>query len=380
VPVQAPTAEPAVRSAEEPKPAPTVAQQEAIPEPEKLPLKPAAQVPHLPTEVRKPLALTPRRVIVAHPPRAKTSGNNTHGTVGDFAFLGPDSQLIASGGNDDRVRVHDIRSGKQVFASGRLGKDVDHIIACQDGRFAAETYSGKVAIFTRKGDAIRKHKVYNGSMGGLVGWTEDCKYILHAQFLAALEVVDASSGQVTAEIPARGMRWFSLHDDRMLHAQGEQWSLWTYTGQPQTSRSKAVELPSELGGARLVQAHVISDGMLVEYCQTGTCTTLLLNGAGQPMAEATFDATHSVWVMTLGSNLELSPDQRFLFFYRDGLAPEVVELATGRRAVMELVPRTMSSTVTAAFSPHEPGLLAEAMTPEPNKITLFELGDAATDK
>jgi len=313
-------------------------------------------------------------VIVAHPERAKTSGNNTHGTVGGFAFLGPDSQLIASGGNDDRVRVHDIRTGKQVFVSGGLGKDVDHVVACQNGSFAAETYSGKVVVFDRKGDKIRKRTTYKGSMGALVGWTNDCNYLMHAQFLASLELVDPQSGRVLVQIPAQGMRSFSLYDNRLLHAQGEQWSLWTYSGQPQTSLSRPIEIPRELAGAPLVQAHVRDAGMMVEYCQPGTCTTQILRDAAEPLVEVVFDATHSVWVMTLGSHLELAPDGRYLFWYRDGLAPQVVELATGRRAVLELIPRTMSSTVTAAFSPHEPGLLAVAMTPEPNKITLFELG------
>lgn len=311
--------------------------------------------------------------MVAQPSRAQTSGNNTHGTVGGLTFLAPDGQLIASGGNDDRVHVHDIRTGKEVFVSGKLGKDVDHVVSCKDGTFAAETYSGKVTVFTRSGDKIRKRNSYKGSMGALLGWTDDCKYILHSQFLANLEVVEPKSGRVIVQLPARGHRSFSIRDNRLVHAVGEQWMLWTYRGTPQAN-SEPVTLPSELRGAPLVQAHVVSDGLLVEYCQPGECTVQLLDWAFHPAAEETFDATHSVWVMTLGSFLRLSPDRRYLFFYRDGVAPQVVELQTGRRVVMDLISRTMSSTVKAAFSAYEPGLLAVTMTPAPNKISLFDIG------
>lgn len=361
----------------DPGPAPTLEPTQAEqqqPQQPQLAVEPSASdVPRLPTAASEPLTVRPRQVIKAHPERAKTSGNDTHGSVGTLAFVGPDSQLIASGGNDDRVHVHDIRNGREVFVSRRQGKDVDHVIACNDGTIAAETYSGKVAVFTRAGDKIRQRNTYKGSMGSLVGWTDDCKYIVHAQFLAALELVDPQTGKVVQVLNNRGHRSYSLQHDQMLYPVGKQWMQWTYPGQGAIGRSEPVQIAAELAGAPIVQAHIVGDGKLVEYCQPGLCTVQLLDNAGGVRAEAAFDATHSVWVMTLGSFIELSPDQRYLFFYRDGLAPQVVELATGRRASLEVIPRTMSATVTAAFSPHEPGVLAVAMFPEPNKITVFEI-------
>jgi hypothetical protein len=87
-----------------------------------------------------------------------------------------------------------------------------------------------------------------------------------------------------------------------------------------------------------------------------------------------FAVAGGVWTLALGSTLALSRGGEYLAWYRDGLPVELVELATGQRASLPAVPRTMSSTVDFTFDPLDPRRIAVTMHPDPNKVTVYRIG------
>ncbi|MDD5309035.1 MAG: PQQ-binding-like beta-propeller repeat protein [Deltaproteobacteria bacterium] len=329
--------------------------------------------------------VTPRFAIDAHPRRAVTSGESTDGAVGAMAFVGPDGRLLATGGNEDRVRVHDLASqGRTTWTSPPLGKDVDGLASCSDGLVAARLSDGRMRLFTPGAGAGRAFVPaldLRHQSSWMFGLTQSCKRLVADGFDGRFHVYDATNGSLLASFPTgpgpdrRGVRvrgaLLSVADELAgvavldMDASG--------TGGLEVVAWPRVPFALE-NEARLVQAWAVDDRtLLTEHCSASACIVSLADMSGAVGRRLAFDTRGGVWVPSVPSDIDVSSDSAYLFFYRDGIEALVVRLATGERVSLGQIPRSMSATPVGVFSPSDPRLLAVSMTPAPNKVTMFAI-------
>ncbi|MCA9543002.1 MAG: PQQ-binding-like beta-propeller repeat protein, partial [Myxococcales bacterium] len=85
----------------------------------------APQAMATPEPTAQPLPWRVLTTLDAHPKKARTSGSLRDGTADRVAFADAAGTLLAVGGNDDKVRVFDLATGKRLWISKSLGKDVE---------------------------------------------------------------------------------------------------------------------------------------------------------------------------------------------------------------------------------------------------------------
>lgn len=316
------------------------------------------------------LGWTAGQVIDAHPKRGRTSGQKTEGTVSGIAFLGAD-RLVA-GGNDDRVRVFALADGRRLYASKSLGKDVRDLEGCADGTFAARIYGGAVQVFRPKGATWKPGARLKHDGGWMFGMSTDCGVVAADDFGGTFHYYDAKTGRTLLTFDSQGRmdrRGLRARGGKLLVQQGAALALHdlgeTREGSPALATTG---VPLQAEGGALVQAWPAGDGMLLEYCGTAACTVVLGD------RRVTFDTTGGVWSSSVPSMIDLSPDGRWLVWGRDGLDLQLVDLQTSGRQSLGVVPRTMSATPTARFSP-DGATLAVAMQPKPWQVTLYRRGE-----
>lgn len=328
-----------------------------------------------------PLRLTVEATVRLQPKQARTSANLVEGTVGGVAFLGERSELLVGGGNDDRIHVAEIASGRELWVSPKLGKDVEAVASCGGEFFAGLTYHNRLLVYRKPfGGRVQVESTSHGGGAKWLAFTDDCEHLLMPEFLGQLYLYERRSGALAAELPSDGYRRFGVSDKRTVYRRdGAGPSLgeahyWEYSWDSSPARGSSRELPyrvedDELG--LLVQVLPIpGGGFLREYCDRERCRVIL--GDGDRVVD--FAVAGGVWTLALGSTLALSRGGEHLAWYRDGLPVEVVELATGKRASLPAVPRTMSSTVEFTFDPLDPRRIAVTMHPDPNKVTVYRIG------
>lgn len=323
------------------------------------------------------LGWTLERVIDAHPKRAETSGQKTEGTVSDVAFLGPDGTLLATGGNDDRARVFSLADGKEIWKSAVLGKDVTAVAGCAEDRFAARTYDGKLLVFGRarpESPYVALATIKHGH-GWMFGFDAGCGTVVSDDFDPRFSVYDARSGRkITVIEGSVGL----VQDLRGLRVEGPTVVLPVAGAFQRYDVSDPETGPRSLGPVTLPadsrQPNQIwapdGDSLVLEHCAVDGCTVHLQRG--DQARTLRFDTRGGVWMASVPSTLELSPEGRFLLFHRDGLDMVIVEVETGARQVLGQVPRSMASTPSAAFSP-DGKRLAVAMQPAPHQVTIYRL-------
>ncbi len=361
----------------------------APPEKPQTPSRPAVTLAAAPEEpppmVEKParspipLSLQVEATVKLQPKKARTSANLVEGSVDDLAFFGEHSEYLVGGGNDDRVHLAEIASGREIWVSKKLGKDIQAVAACGEF-FAGSTYHNRLALYQKTQNG-RVRTVSTSRYGGneWLAFTEDCQHLLMPEFLGQLFIYKRKSGALAAELPSDGYRSFGYSNGRVVYRrrgddQQEHYILYTWDQTPAQGTTR--ELPyvtedDDLG--LLVQVQPTPwGGLLREYCDRERCRVIL----GDRDQVVDFAIVGGVWSLSLGSELALSRGGEFLAWYRDGLPVTIVELATGKRATLPPVQRTMSATVTFAFDPLDAHRLAVAMDPTPNKATVYRLGDA----
>lgn len=319
------------------------------------------------------LSLVVERVLTVHPARASTSGNRTDGAVGALVFLGPDGSRVATGGNDDQVRVHTLSDGRETWRSGGLGKDVEALSTCVDreGRafLQARIYGGRHSIWSV--DPFQLFTTQQVGFGWMSGLASGCEGLVADRFDNRVYLLDLATGREMGSVAIPGRP-----DPRGYRV--TPWGLALAGGESLVR----VHLPSlevqRLSGPpdpTLTQVWMVSDGrFLTESCVVGSCTVSLSEGGGEPARSVTFDTAGAVWVPDVPSVLSLSADGRHLFFVRDGIEPVVVRLQDGARAWLPAIPRTMSACPLGVFSPFDPTLLALTLTPAPHQVTLVRVG------
>ncbi len=304
------------------------------------------------------------RVIDAHPKRGRTSGNDTDGAVGAVAFL-PEHRLVAAG-NDDRVRVFDLKSGKRLAKSKSLKKDVNDLAACSTGGYVARIYGGVLTVFGAD-HRVRRTVKHNG--GWTFGASRDCRTLVADDFSGTWHLYDAGSGKRRGKVEGRGhidRRGLRVRSDAVWipNRGGVFRRLALKTGE----LKGRVDVPQEVDGGPLVQLWAVTDDavLLTEHCSPTAC---VVHVGGTRIQ---FDTRGAVWSASVPSTIDLSPDGRFLVFHRDGLETLLVRVADGERRSLGLVPRTMSSTPSVAFSP-DGKRLALAMAPRSYQVSVYAL-------
>ncbi len=132
------------------------------------------------------------RVVDAHPKRGRTSGMNVEGAVGALAFL--EGGRLAAGGNDDRVRLFELATGREVARTKALGKDIVELVGCAGGGVRAKNYDGRLFHFDTKG---RPTKACQPIEPDGPAWSERC---------TAAECVLETGGR-TLRFDVRGGVW-----------------------------------------------------------------------------------------------------------------------------------------------------------------------------
>ncbi len=326
-----------------------------------------------------PLSLRTEAIVKLQPKKARTSANLVEGSVDDLAFFGERSEYLVGGGNDDRIHLAEIASGREIWVSKRLGKDVEAVAACGEF-FAGSTYHNRLALYQRTpGGSVRTVSTSRPGGNEWLAFTEDCQHLLMPEFLGQLFIFERKSGALAAELPSDGYRNFGYShrrvvyrqpgDDNLLH-----YILYSWDNSPEQGTTRTLPYVTEddaLG--LLVQVHPTPwGGLLREYCDRERCRVIL----GDRDQVVDFAITGGIWSLSLGSELALSRDGEFLAWYRDGLPVTIVELATGKRVSLPPTLRTMSATVTFTFDPLDAHRIAIAMDPAPNKATVYRVGDA----
>lgn len=368
-----------------PQPSQPVPEPPEQPEPPRIPTRPAAapekplpmveKPPRSPT----PLSLQAEATVKLQPRKARTSANLVEGSVDGLAFFGEHSEYLVGGGNDDRIHLAEIASGREIWVSKKLGKDVQAVAACGNF-FAGSTYHNRLALY-QKTPSGRVRTVSTSRYGGneWLAFTEDCQHLLMPEFLGQLFIFERESGALAAELPSDGYRRFGYSNGRIVYRrrgddQQEHYILYTWGETPSKGTTRELPYVTEddaLG--LLVQVQPTPwGGLLREYCDRERCRVILEDRE----QVVDFEIAGGVWNLSVGSELALSRDGDFLAWYRDGLPVTIVELATGKRATLPPVQRTMSATVTFAFDPLDTHRLAIAMDPAPNKATVYRLGNA----
>jgi hypothetical protein len=292
------------------------------------------------------------------------------GSIRGIAFLDPEGSRIAVGGSEDRVRVVDVASGKTLWKSKRLGKNVEKLHRCKDGVFASQTYGGRTDVWVPKGKKGRyiSQRTIKAGHGWAFGLVDSCEVVAASTFSDVLVAYDAKTGRKRHVIPLarRGFdqRGLGIRGELAAIDSGDGIKVVTLSGEaPVYSAALAIE--RSIGTQRLVQAWPLSTStLMLEYCDPNKCSVQF--GADGPMVH--FDTAGGVWSPTVPSTLALSPDGKWLFFFRRGLQGQLVEVATGKR---QIIPQNTQSMI-GAFSP-DSRRFGLAHHPNGYEVTVFEL-------
>lgn len=334
-----------------------------------------------------PLGLQPEATVKLQPKQARTSGNLVEGTVGGVAFLGERSELLVGGGNDDRIHVATIATGREIWVSPRLGKDVQAVASCGGEFFAGLTYHNRLLVYRKPfGARVQVESTSHAGGSEWLDFTEDCEHLVMPEFLGRLFIYERVSGALAAELPSDGYRKFGVSKNRTIYrgrptnptmAEDEYWE-YAWETSPAQGRSQKLhyKVEDERLGLLVQVLPTAWGGVLREYCDRERCRVILEDRE----QVVDFAVAGGVWTLSLGSTLELSRDGEFLAWNRDGLPIEIVELATGKRATLPAIDRTMSSTVDFSFDSLDPRRIAVTMLPNPNKVTVFRIGDEPIDE
>lgn len=313
------------------------------------------------------------RVVDAHPKTARSSGSKGPGHVNDVLFL--DNERFAIGGSDDRVTVWSTTGKRRIWRSPRLGKDVQRLARCKD-RIAAYTYSGNIFTFAPRGRMWRrKAKIRNG-FGWAFGMAANCAVIAD-DFAGNFKIYKPDSSKVVAELEAKGVfdrRWVRVTGERMVVSRPSMLEVINVVDLREgPSAERQIPTPMTKHGAKISQARMVGDRLLVEYCNEETCV-VELSGGKAPAKTLTFDVKGDGWSSTVGSTIEISPDGKSMIFFRRGLDLLLVDLATDKRQPLNDiagVDRQRDEVITPAFSPDSQSIAVGAH-PKTWQVTLLK--------
>lgn len=318
-------------------------------------------------------------IIDAHPKSAKTSGSRRPGTADPVAFVDPAGALLAVGGNDDKVRVFDVKSGKRRWISKRLGKDVEAVQA-GGGRIHARIYGGRSFTFEPRGARWRRAARIDHGHGWMSGLSGDGQRVVTDTFDGEISAFDALSGDRVWRAPAktafdqRGVR--VVGQRIVIHSAG---ALRVFdVGGDALAEVARRPTPGAIESGEMTQAWMIDETHAAwEYCGPAQCVVEIgaLFGPesdGGPVMRRVFDVRGAGWVPDVPSTLHISPDRAWLFFFRLGLTPLVVEWAADARIPLSAITEKPVGEYTSAAFSADGRRLALGMHPASWQVTVIE--------
>lgn len=314
----------------------------------------------------------------AHPKTARTSGSKRAGTADPVAFVDPGGALLAVGGNDDRVRVFDVASGKRRWISKALGKDVQALAVGGD-RIQARIYGGRSFVFERRGDRWRRATRIDHAHGWMSGMTADGATVVADAFDGEVSAYDAATGaqrwavKTRTRFDQRGVRVVGRR--LVVHDEGALKVLEVREKGPVEIGRRA--MPSGDREGEMTQAWMVDEVFGAwERCGPSQCTVeigrLVGGNGGGPVARLVFDTRGAGWVPSVPSALRISADRRWLFFFRLGLEPLVVDVAADRRIPLGRITERPVGEYTAARFSTDGRRLALGMHPASWQVTVIE--------
>ncbi len=331
----------------------------------------------------KPAAPTdpgPWRVVKtfdAHPESARTSGSKRPGTADPVAFVDPAGERLAVGGNDDKVRVYDVKSGKRRWISKGLGKDVQ-ALEIGGERMHARVYGGTSYVFERAGSRWRRTARIKHDQGWMSGLSGDGQTVITDDFDGTSTAYDAATGRkrwsssTPTAFDQRGVRVVGRHI--VVHTRDALEVLDVTGDAPVPAGSRPV--PQRIEDGEMTQAWMIDGARGAwEYCGPARCVVEigdLTNGSASEARRLVFDTRGAGWVPDVPSTLQISKDGRWLFFFRLGIEPLLVEVETDRRIpIAGITDQPLGEYISARFS-EDGRRLALGMHPRSWQVTVIE--------
>lgn len=315
--------------------------------------------------------------IDAHPAKAVTSGSKVAGQAGAVAFVDPAGKQLMVGGNDDRVRVFEVATKRQLWISAGLGKDVEHV-AAGGGRLHARVYGGVSFTFAPKSSGWSQiNRVAHGH-GWMTGLSDDGFRLVADDFAGQFRAYDPVGGEALWSLAAPGefdRRGTRVRGTKLVVSRPGALDVIELRGdQPETVVTVATPTAIEQGS--LTQAWMVNDGLLLrEYCGPASCAVELVpivdRTPGEPR-RFEFDVRGAGWATSVPSAIDVPPDGSAMFFFRRGLLPVLVELKgdvrTPLRAITGAAPGELCDGVFSADGRR----LAVAMYPKSWQVTVIE--------
>lgn len=314
-------------------------------------------------------------VIDAHPRTARSSGSSGPGRADPVAFLDAAGAQVVVGGNDDRVRVLDASTGAQRWISQGMGKDVE-AVQVGGGRIHVRVYGGRSFTYIPRADRWRQAKAIEHGNGWMSGLTADGARMVADTFDGTLRVYDAASGALLFAEGAKSafdQRGVRVVDDRVvIHADGalRVLSVGGSALAPVASRA----MPLTLEGRGMVQAWMVDETHGAwEWCGPSSCVVEIgpLIGDGRTVRH-TLDVRGAGWSPTVPSTLAVSPDRAWLFFFRLGIPPALVEVKSGRIIPLSAITGEVPAEYTGAAFSADGRRLVLGMHPKPWQVTVIE--------
>jgi len=316
--------------------------------------------------------------IDAHPKTARSSGSARPGTASPIAFVDAAGTRVAVGGNDDKVRIFDVATGRRLWISKPLGKDVE-ALAIGGDRVHARIYGGRSFVFEPSGTGWRSAARITHAHGWMSGLTGDGRTVVSDAFDGTVSAHDAGTGKkrwatsIQTTFDQRGVR---IVGQRMVVHDGSALRVLD-VGDIAATQSATRDVPKSAEGGAMTQAWMIDETHGAwEYCGPERCVVEIGRLAGapedEPTVKRTFDTRGAGWVPSVPSTLEISADRRWLFFFRLGLEPLVVEIDTNRRIPLGAITEQPPGDYTTARFSADSSRLALGMHPASWQVTVIE--------
>lgn len=315
--------------------------------------------------------------IDAHPQKAVTSGSKVAGQASAVAFVDPAGKQLVVGGNDDRVRVFEVATKRQLWISEGLGKDVEHVAVGGD-RIHARVYGGVSFTFAPKSSGWSQiNRVAHGH-GWMTGLTDDGFRLVADDFAGLFRAYDPVGGEALWSLTAPGefdRRGTRVRGTKLVVSRPGALDVIELRGdQPETVVTVATPTAIEQGS--LTQAWMVNDGLLLrEYCGPASCVVELVpivdRAPGEPR-RVEFDVRGAGWATSVPSALDVAADGSAMFFFRRGLLPVLVELKDGARTPLRAITGAAPGELTDAVFSADGRRLALAMYPKSWQVTVIE--------
>lgn len=313
----------------------------------------------------------------AHPKQAVTSGSKVAGSANAIAFVDAGGKQLVVGGNDDRVRVIEVATKRQLWISDPLGKDIEHVATGGD-RIHARIYGGVSFTFVPKSSGWRQLTRVQHGHGWMTGLSADGFRLLADNFAGQFRAFDPVKGTALFSLDAPGefdRRGTRVRGTKLVVSRPGALDIIEVRGdEPETLLSVAT--PTTIESGALTQAWMVDDRLLLrEYCGPATCTVELVpiidRVPGQPR-RIELDVRGAGWVASVPSTIDLPPDASTMFFFRRGLVPVLIDLKDDGRIPIKTITGAAPGELTTAVFSSDGRRLALGMHPKSWQVTVIE--------